>query len=390
MKYGLLVHEPTTNLGDDIQSYAIKQFLPHVDYYIDRENIDQFKSENNEPVAAVMAAWWMWKKFDWPPAECIIPKLVSMHFNNYNEREKASPVKNEWLKGIGGEYFNSYGPVGVRDHTSLEFLKENDINAYFSGCITLTLPKQKETADKGQYVVIADLREDLEEKVREWLKDSNLEIRKVTHRYSYRKNPESIESRMQKTEDLLTLYQNAKFVVTRRLHVTLPCLAMEVPVVSIVNLDEKGNSTRWSPYHTWVNYISEKDVLAGNIDFDYNNPPANRKDYLPTREALIENISGFINEMEKLPENVTLADVKKTRFTDEEARKWQYDLMRETLDKWLYATRDIMKGYTTAKKSNKKLEKQLKEKEAEISQLKSSKKSGLRKTLSKVKKKLTK
>jgi len=36
------------------------------------------------------------------------------------------------------------------------------------------------------------------------------------------------------------------------------------------------------------------------------------------------------------------------------------------------------------------LEKQLKEKEAEISQLKSSKKSGLRKALSKVKKKLTK
>lgn len=359
MKYGLLIHEPTTNLGDDIQSYAIKQFLPHVDYYVNREEIDSFKSENNEPVATVMAAWWMWKKFDWPPAECIIPKMVSMHINHYGARENASPVSTEWLEGIGKEYFDAYGPVGVRDSVTLDYLKDAGIDAYFSGCITLTLPKQKETADKGTYVVIADLRDDLKAKVKEWLKDSGLEIREVSHRYSYRKNPDTMDNRFEKIEDLLTLYQNAKFVVTRRLHVTLPCLAMEVPVMSIVDLEQKGNYTRWAPYSDWVNYISEADILAGNINYDYNNPPENKKDYLETRNALTKNIKSFIDEMESYGENVTLEDVKKTKYTETEARAWQYDLLRDTCDKWLYAGRKLLEDYKKSKKKATELEKEL-------------------------------
>lgn len=36
-KYGLIVFKNTDNIGDDIQSYAQSQFLPHIDYVIDRE-----------------------------------------------------------------------------------------------------------------------------------------------------------------------------------------------------------------------------------------------------------------------------------------------------------------------------------------------------------------
>ena len=73
MKYGLLMHKPTTNWGDDIQSYAIKQFLPHVDYIINREVINTFKPEEEEPVAVIMAAWWMWYKWNWPPSKYVLP-----------------------------------------------------------------------------------------------------------------------------------------------------------------------------------------------------------------------------------------------------------------------------------------------------------------------------
>ena len=77
MKFGVVIHKPTMNLGDDIQTYAAAKLLPHVDYQIDREYISDFKSENDEPVAVIMNAWWMWKKWNWPPADCIIPKLLS-------------------------------------------------------------------------------------------------------------------------------------------------------------------------------------------------------------------------------------------------------------------------------------------------------------------------
>ena len=68
MKYGVIAHTTTTNLGDDVQTYAAMKLLPRVDYFLTRERLDSFRSENNEPVAVVMNAWWMWEKWNWPPA----------------------------------------------------------------------------------------------------------------------------------------------------------------------------------------------------------------------------------------------------------------------------------------------------------------------------------
>lgn len=43
MKFGVVIHKPTMNLGDDIQTYAAAKLLPHVDYQIDREYISVLK-----------------------------------------------------------------------------------------------------------------------------------------------------------------------------------------------------------------------------------------------------------------------------------------------------------------------------------------------------------
>lgn len=123
MKYGIITHWTTMNLGDDIQSYAAAKLLPQVDYILVRESLDTFVSQNNEPVGVVMNAWWMWEKWNWPPAECIYPLMISMHMNNYNIYRKASPIQGEWLEGIGGDYFRAYGPVGSRDETTVEYFK---------------------------------------------------------------------------------------------------------------------------------------------------------------------------------------------------------------------------------------------------------------------------
>lgn len=119
MKFGIIIHKTTMNLGDDIQTYAAAKLLPRVDYLVDRESISEFESENNEPVAVVMNAWWMWKKWNWPPADCIIPKLTSMHINKYGVKKNSSPITNEWMTGCGKEFFQKYGPVGCRDIASM-------------------------------------------------------------------------------------------------------------------------------------------------------------------------------------------------------------------------------------------------------------------------------
>ena len=341
MKFGVVIHKPTMNLGDDIQTYAAAKLLPHVDYQIDREYISDFKSENDEPVAVIMNAWWMWKKWNWPPADCIIPKLLSMHINNYGVARKSSPIYAEWAQGCGGEFFKKYGPVGCRDMASLDFFKEQGIDCYFSGCLTLTIPKQEKTEDAGTYVCLVDLNDKIRAKAMEYLKDTGLEIRVISHNCDYRKSNATFEERMAKAEEILTLYQNAKFVITRRLHVTLPCLALETPVLSIVDLkDAEGNGTRWGCYMDTVRCIDNEDFLSGNFEYDFNNPPENKKGYLALREKLIQDVQDFVAEYENC--DLPLEQVRKTTYTPLERLEWQNNMKTEVLEKWLKKSRKLL------------------------------------------------
>ena len=56
MKYGLILNKNNLNIGDDIQAFATARFLPQVDYFIDREYMDDFRPEEDEPVAVIMNA----------------------------------------------------------------------------------------------------------------------------------------------------------------------------------------------------------------------------------------------------------------------------------------------------------------------------------------------
>ena len=58
------------NLGDFIQSLAAKQFLPHVDEYINREELSEY---NGKPVKMIMNGWYMMRPENWPPSEVIDP-----------------------------------------------------------------------------------------------------------------------------------------------------------------------------------------------------------------------------------------------------------------------------------------------------------------------------
>ena len=355
MKYGILMHTSTKNLGDDIQSYAIARQLPSADYAVDREHLDTFQAEEGELVAVPMCAWWMWQKWNWPPAKSIIPKMIGMHFTNYDEFHKGSTITNQWIQGIGGEYMKAWGPIGCRDFTSLDYMKSNGIPAYFSGCITLTLPKQKELPDKGSYVCLVDLPKDVEEKAKLWLQDSGLEIRTYTHDMC--EQGQDYETRMKQAEEILTIYQNAKFVVTRRLHVSLPCLAMETPVLSVVNLNDPRNPVRWNPYKDWVHYVSNEDFIDGNFEWDIQNPPANKTEYVETRNQLMHDMKQFVEEMEHTDWS-TKQDWNPCDFTEEQAKDWQMQMMKDALEQWLYSGRKLLAEKNAYKKQLEQLQKE--------------------------------
>lgn len=67
MKYALLTYS-IENVGDDIQSIAARRFLPRVDYYIDRDQIGEWKNnDKNETVKLIANGWYMRDPFKWPP-----------------------------------------------------------------------------------------------------------------------------------------------------------------------------------------------------------------------------------------------------------------------------------------------------------------------------------
>ncbi len=367
MKFGILYNKSNMNIGDDIQAYATERFLPQIDYYIDRENIDSFTSENNEPVAVIMNAWYMWRKWNWPPSKCIYPLMVGFHYADHQLANQwyGSPLKYQFLGGLGGEYLNAYGPVGCRDMFTLNNLKEMGVNTYFSGCITMTIPKMPETSDKGQYICVVDVAKKAANKLHEML-DGKIEIREISH---LRERDETIpwETRRKSVEELLTVYQNARCIVTRRLHCALPCLAMGVPVLLV-----RGNEddTRFDPYYDLLHRAALDDFMNDDYEYDFLDPPENKGDYKQYSESLAKTASEFVASVKD--DDRSTDELCKTSFTDEELKLWRHDVMKNALEIWL--NDDHLKHEKEVKKNKeitrlKKQEKLAEKRQTEIKKL---------------------
>ena len=48
-KFGILKYS-SINIGDEVQSVAAMRFIPQINYYVQRERVDQFKAKNGEKV----------------------------------------------------------------------------------------------------------------------------------------------------------------------------------------------------------------------------------------------------------------------------------------------------------------------------------------------------
>src|SRR6056297_854863 len=131
MKYAVLSYiegRNTYNLGDHVQSIAASRFLPRVDFYLNREELARY---DGPPVKVIMNGWFTHNSNNWMPSPAIKPLFVSFHINELAKRDFASSSSIDYLK--------AHEPIGCRDHETKEFLLSNGVDAYFTGCLTLTL-----------------------------------------------------------------------------------------------------------------------------------------------------------------------------------------------------------------------------------------------------------
>ena len=290
MKYGLMYYKSTDNIGDDIQTYVAMKFLPHIDYYIDRESLSCFVPDKKEYVSMIMNGWFIHNKLAWPPSPYINPLLISMHFKDLEETD----IGDMYLKGIGGDFLKQYGPVGARDFETIKRLEKNSIDAYFSGCLTLTLEKFSKVKKKKK-ICLVDVSNEVISKVKE---NTNLEIEIITHSLNQKETEKkNIDERMNDVERILKKYQESSIVITTRLHCALPCLALGTPVI-VLHKEVFDEDRLGSFFQLFTNYI-EEDFLKMDIKKVLDKPNKNNKEYLKIKKELKNRCKSFIKNCEK-------------------------------------------------------------------------------------------
>ena len=281
MKYGLFKYS-TRNIGDEVQSLAAKRFLPKVDYYFERDEIDATDIGAGERVKIIMNGWFTHKPENWPPTNNnIIPLLVSMHIDQ-QEGEDIKTIMRAFESTQSKEYLNKFGPVGARDLPTLRFLEQIGIESYFSGCMTLTLLPEK-SIKRGEFVLAIDVSDDIYNAMKERTN------RKIIRMNTNRDRCLSEEIKETIAKYWLCLLQSAYAVVTPRLHCMLPCLALSTPVLAISGRDPK----RYEGLIELTNHVTEKEFLKNKTCFDFENPSKNPSKYLKLKKNLEEKCSAF-------------------------------------------------------------------------------------------------
>lgn len=325
------------NIGDYIQSLAVRQFIKDKIIFINRERLDEYEGDK---IKMVLNGWFMHEPQHWPPSNDIIPCFLAFHLN--------STVYDSLLSNQGIEYLKKFSPIGCRDKATLRILQKKGIDAYFSGCMTLTLGSFKHyghTDCKKEKIYFVDpyanvIRDPL------FLFRNAYKIVKsfksiwaIQHRilkkkgltnffrsYSFYllysnvfedeifKTAESLtcllpecefsteEEKFKYAEDRLNLYADAKLIITSRIHCALPCLALETPVIYVDKYNaEFYDSCRLDGLLDLFNVIAlEHNQLKFKFFFSgkkigLHSVLMNKSDYKKYRKSLIDKCSSFFS-----------------------------------------------------------------------------------------------
>jgi hypothetical protein len=214
----LLEYRRSWNIGDEIQTLAVRQHLLTIDGYIDRDELDE---ASGAPFAVVMQGWFTKRSETFPPAPCIRPVWVGFHLGSHC----ADVLRSDTVRA----HFVATGPIGCRDEATATLLGDKGIDAFVSGCMSTTFPLRPAPPGDGRVYLVDTAGIPLPERLRSGTR--------VTHQGA---EWWSQEAKRLLARNVLDEYrQHASLVVTPRLHCALPCIAMGIPVVFVGDPEDK-------------------------------------------------------------------------------------------------------------------------------------------------------
>ena len=335
---GVLIYESgfrKDNVGDYVQSLAALQFLGgKADLYLNRELLNEY---TGGPVALIMNGWFTHHPKNWPPSKDIIPYFISFHLNVLAQDHFLNTPQIV-------DYLKQYAPIGCRDRKTAEVLNAKGIDAYFSGCLTLTLGETYSDPQKERKVYFVDTKYEPIKRNKSligfsWILLTKYKtIKTISQRRSgftnlrwmiraasfyksyspyftdevltqaeYIKHADPLKTYANEDEkfeyarELLRKYAKAAFVVTSRVHCALPSVGMGTPAIYVNDLNQgEVSECRLDGLLELFNVIDFKagELMprfrwdGGKIGFDtkLSNSPA----YIKLKQGLMAKVNAFV------------------------------------------------------------------------------------------------
>lgn len=217
----------TPNLGDDVQAIAAALLLPKVDAYVDRDGLDKVRFD--EPHTLIMNSWFAIKRYAAVPHRSVVP-----HYFGYavGRPELINPA---WLAEWKRHPF-----IGCRDLHSVDVLRENGIEAHFTGCLTTWMGRHFKEPSERKGVLIVDVPSAMQRFIPDDIRHDAVHL---TSEIGDERH--SIPQRLAAAAQLMDALRSAEMVITRRLHIALPCIGFGTPVTVYLDGDVR-NRRRFS------------------------------------------------------------------------------------------------------------------------------------------------
>lgn len=274
----------TTNIGDDMQSLAARRFFDGMPVAgLQREHLNSFEYYFAK-YKLIMNGWFTHKPKRWPPAPTINPLVISFHLSPHVIRRK-----RKFLSGATLEWFRRQSlrnGVGTRDFYTLRAFQEAGIDAYFSGCLTMTMKPNLGLKKSDELLMI-----DVDERAAHAISERT--------RSPFRKETQLIRPGMTQASRLHHVRRrfdelcSAKAVVTSRIHVAFPCLAIGTPVLMV---HPHPDNERFGGIVEHLHFATPEDVIAGRYSFNFDDPPQNKQTHLPLVAEMERRCAAFVND----------------------------------------------------------------------------------------------
>lgn len=216
------------NIGDYLQSLAISYIYKKMGL-----SDDDVLNLSPEEIINYEAEEYILLPLNW----ALFEKKFLDDNNRINLPHKVIPVflsmtlgcafNNSSFNSFNIQYLKNFEPIGCRDEVTSTILRQHGIKSYVNGCLTSVLPIRKTNSSQNKILLI-----DAPNELYEYIPKDYLTNSEVFNQQYYINNSIPVEDVKKSIVDRYQYYSdNAKIIITSRLHAASPALAMGIPVV---------------------------------------------------------------------------------------------------------------------------------------------------------------